>query len=190
MYWVFSVLLLFLGLGLAVMEVFVPSAGILGFLATASLIGAIVVAFQQGPGFGLGILVTAGIGLPAALVLAFRYWPYTPIGRKVMLQAPDAEDVLPYEDIRQRLKGLIGKIGRAKCIMLPGGAVTVEGETFDAVSEGVPIEAGQTVRVVQVRGTRLVVRPTDEDEPLVEAEDPLRRPIESVTPDPFEEPLA
>ena len=50
--------------------------------------------------------------------------------------------------------------------MLPSGAVAFEELTVDAVSEGMAIEAGQKVRVVDVRGNRVVVRPLlpDEDE--------------------------
>ena len=43
--------------------------------------------------------------------------------------------------------------------MLPSGMVVIDGKTYDAVSEGVPIEAEQTVLVVGVSTQRLVVRP-------------------------------
>ena len=72
--------------------------------------------------------------------------------------------------------------------MLPGGAITIAGRTVDAVSEGMPIEAGQAVRVIEVRANRVVVRPLEEETPTESARDPLERPIDSVAPDPFEEP--
>jgi hypothetical protein len=74
--------------------------------------------------------------------------------------------------------------------MLPAGAIILDGRTVDAVSEGMPIEAGQMVRVVEVRANRVVVRPLDDEIPSASAEDPLRRPIDSVAPDPFHEPPA
>ena len=47
------------------------------------------------------------------------------------------------------------------------------------------------VRVVQVRGTEVVVRPVREGEtPSRPPDDPLSQPIDTVVPDPFEEPPA
>jgi hypothetical protein len=42
--------------------------------------------------------------------------------------------------------------------MLPSGLVVIDGKTYDAVSEGKPIEAHETVLVVAVSTQRLVVR--------------------------------
>ena len=183
MLWIWALLLLLLGLTLAVMEIFFPSAGILGFLAAASVIGGIVLGFQHSAITGLILMIVALFGVPSVLVAAFRVWPRTKMGQKIMLSAPRSEDVLPDDDERQRLRGLVGKLGRTKCKMLPGGSITIEGRTIDAVSEGQPIEAGETVRVIQVRGNRLVVRRADEDLPTATADDPLRRPIEAILPD-------
>jgi hypothetical protein len=43
-------------------------------------------------------------------------------------------------------------------MMLPSGAVVVEGRTVNAISEGTAIDAGEAVKVVEVRGNRVVVR--------------------------------
>jgi hypothetical protein len=104
--------------------------------------------------------------------------------------APKSEDILPEDPHIDRLKSLVGQVAQTRCKMRPAGAITIDGRTVDAVSEGMPIEAGQRVRVIEVRANRVVVRPLDEEAPSAFAEDPLRRPIESVTPDPFEEPPA
>jgi membrane-bound serine protease (ClpP class) len=105
------------------------------------------------------------------------------------LDAPKAEDVLPDDPLRRQLKGLIGRLGRAKCRMLPSGVVAIDGQTLDAMSEGMVIEAGQTVRVIKVEATRLVVRAVDEEIPTPTAENPLERPIDTIADDPFGEPL-
>ena len=188
MLWAWAILLLTLGLGLAIMEIFFPSAGILGFLSAASILASIIVAFQHGSTTGFAILAVAVFGLPAVVVLAFRYWPRTAMGRRVMLLAPSSEDVLPHDVQREYLRGLVGRVGRAKCKMLPGGAITIDGRTVDAITEGMPIEAGTPVRVIQVRANRVVVRPAEDEMPSAAAEDPLQRPIESITPDPFDQP--
>jgi len=187
MYWVWAVLLLVLGVGLAVLELFIPSAGILCVLAAASIVGAVIMGFRQGPLTGFAILIAAVIGLPAMLILALKYWPRTALGRRVFLAAPKSEEVLPDDPNLRELKSLVGRVGRAKSRMLPAGAISIDGKTVDAISEGVPIDPGQSVRVIEVRGNRVVVRLVEEEVPSESAENPLERPIDSVVPDPFEE---
>jgi len=179
--WVWGVLLIILGFGLAVLEVFFPSAGILGFLAVTSLLGGIILGFTHGGVAGLGLLMGTVIGLPVVIVLAFKFWPHTAIGRKMLLSAPETDDVLPVDERKQALKSLVGQVAEAKSKMLPAGAITVDGQTIDAVSEGLPIEPGQPVRIIKVSGYRVVVRPVDEA-PRADADDPLERPVD----DPFE----
>ena len=184
--WVWAILLLVLGTGLAVLEIFFPSAGILGFLSAVSVLAAIVMGFFEGPLVGTLILLGAAAGLPAAIVLGFTYWPKTAMGRRVLLMAPKSEDVLPDDQEKQWLKSLVGRTGRAKSKMLLSGVVTIDGRTVDAVSESAPIEVGQPVRVVQVRGHGVVVRPMDDSESAEPPIDPLQRTFD----DPFDVPPA
>lgn len=189
-WWAWMVLLLVLGLALTILEIFIPSFGILGFLAISSIIAAIVVAFMESPGVGLVVLAGAIFGLPVVVVLSLRWWPRTPIGRRVLLTIPENDDVLPDSDKLRDLRRLIGQVGRAKSKMLPSGAVSINGRTIDAVSEGMPIDPGQPVRVIEVHGMTVTVQPVEEDAPRGEPQDPLSRPIDSVGPDPFEDPPA
>jgi membrane-bound ClpP family serine protease len=186
-----AIILLLLGLGLAILEIFVPSGGVIGFLSGLSLLISIYFAYQHGTGTFVSFLGICVLCLPIGLSLAVHYWPRTPIGRRVLLGTPREEDLLPDSLERRELKALVGKIGRAKSLMLPSGAVVIEGRTVDALSEGIPIEAGQIVKVVEVRGTRVVVQPTDEYEaPPSHPDDPLSRPFDQLGLDPFDDPLA
>ncbi len=184
-----SALLLIVGLVLVTLEVFVPSGGVLGFLSIVSLLAGIILAFyHSGPEVGLLFLAVTAVALPTALALAFRWWPKTPMGRRLLLEVPKSEDVLPDSPERRSLRQLVGKLGVAKTLMLPGGPVLVEGRTIDALSEGQPIEAGQRVRIIEVRGNRVLVRPADDEPPP--ADDLLSQPIESIGLDSLEDPLA
>jgi membrane-bound serine protease (ClpP class) len=176
--WVWAILLLVLGTGLAVMEIFFPSAGILAFLSVAAVLAAIVMGFNQGPVAGILIMLAAMVGLPTVIVLGFKYWPKTAMGRRVLLTAPSSEDVLPDDPEKERLKGLIGRLGKAKSKMLLSGVIIVDGRTVDAVSESLPIEVGQVVRVMQVRGHGVVVRPADDEPPEEPPTDPLQQTYE------------
>jgi membrane-bound ClpP family serine protease len=187
---VWSVLLLLVGLLLLCAEVFIPSGGLLGFLSIASLVSGIVLAFyHRGSEMGLLFLIATALAVPAALTVAFRYWPQTPMGRRLLLEVPSSEEVLPDSPQRQRLRQLVGKFGVAKSVMMPSGAVLVEGQTIDALSEGIPIEVGQPIEVIEVHGTRVVVRPVDENAQRVTSDDVLSRPIESLGLDGFDDPL-
>ncbi len=176
--WVLPVLLLLVGLGMAVTAVFFPSGGILEFLAICVIVAAVVKAFVEETALGLLILAVTLFGIPILVVVALKWWPKTPLGRKFLLVAPSSREVLPENSPRQLLEGLVGRVGRAKGKMLPSGIIVIEKESHDAVSEGMPIEAGQRVRVIEVRGNRLIVEALG-DEPLSAADDdPLARPFE------------
>ncbi len=188
---VWSSLLLLLGLTLVICEVFIPSGGVLGLLSVAALVAGVSLAFyNKGIEIGLLFLTVATVLVPTALALAFRYWPQTPMGRRLLLDVRSGEDMLPDTPERRKLAQLVGKLGVAKTLMLPSGAVVIEGRTIDALSEGMSIEAGQRVRVVAVHGSRVVVRPADDSEELPpEDVDMLSRPIESLGIDSLEDPL-
>lgn len=156
---VWVVALLLTGLVTMVLEVFVPSGGILGFVSVAALVAGVATAFYEG-GAILGTLVLCGMSLvvPAVIVLAFRLFPLTPLGRRVLPPPPRPEDVVPAAGKRQLLRGLVGKTGRTVDELLPWGGVEVDGLRVDAVSVGGPIPRGVTVEVVGVQGPALVVR--------------------------------
>jgi membrane-bound ClpP family serine protease len=188
-----AAMLLLVGLSLLMAEIFVPSGGLIGFLSFSSITAAIVMAFyESGATMGISFLLIACVAVPFALAAAFRFLPHTPMGKRLLPDIPTSEDVMPDSDDRRRLRELVGRIGRAKSRMLPSGAVDVDGHTIDAVSEGPPIEPGQPVRVIAVRGTMVVVRAEDESatDRQEQPDDLLSRPADSLGFDPFEDPLA
>ena len=192
---VWSLILLTVGLALILLEVFVPSSGVLGVLAGLSVVAAIIVAFMQGPYVGLAIVSTTVVALPAVVALALRIWPSTSIGRRILLGVPKAEELLPDDEVTQRLKSLVGKQGVAQSLMLPSGAIRIDGRTYDATAAGVAIEPGTAVRVVEVHGARIVVRPIEEDDEQADRaaqadpSDPLSRSLESLGLEGFDQPL-
>jgi membrane-bound serine protease (ClpP class) len=192
---VWAGLLLLLGLALVMTEVFVPSGGILGVLALTSIVVAIVLAFwQSGALAGFLFVLVSLIAVPIILFMAFQWLPDTAVGKRLLAVAPSSEDVLPDDEERRALRELLGKIGRAETSMLPSGAVQIEGRTIDAMSEGMPIEPGQPVRVVEVHGTRVTVRLVSEEAAATaqsskNTDDVLAQTIDKLGLDPFE-PLA
>jgi membrane-bound ClpP family serine protease len=192
-------LLLLLALALVMLEVFVPSGGVIGVLAALSVLGAVGMAFYRGPATGMTFLAISLVAIPAAMAFALKIWPETPLGRRILPDIPTPEEVLPDNEHRRSLVELVGKVGRAKSLMLPSGAAEIAGRTVDALSDGVAIEAGQLVRVLEVRGNRVLVRPASEEEARqvaaasavpASSDDVLSQPIDRIGLDPFEDPIA
>jgi len=188
---IWATLLLVLGLALVSLEVFVPTGGLLGFLSVTSILAAIVLAYYNG-GMTTGtvFLGVTAVALPAVLGLAFRWLPNTAIGRRLLPTLPTSQEVLPDNEERRALRALVGKVGRTKSPMMPSGAVVIEGRTINAVTQGIPIDRDTPVRVIEVRGTHVVVGPVEEGTPPSPSDDLLSRPIDTLGIDPFDDPLA
>ncbi len=184
-----AIILLIAGCGLVVLEVFIPSGGILSFCAAIALIASIVMAFRRDMTAGIGFVALTLVAVPATLGLAIKYWPLTPMGKAFLGELQSTDDLIP-EDPR---RGLVGKLGIAKSKMLPSGSVQIEGKYIDAISQGTVIDIGQVVVVVEVRANRVVVRPADDQEAQQFVKDPrdvFSTPIEELGIDSMDEPLA
>src|SRR6478736_2505433 len=159
-----AILLLVLGCALVVLEVFIPSGGIISILAAVAFITSILIASWEGPttgpGVGLAFAAVTVFAVPTLVAIAFKYWPNTRMGKAFLGELPKEEEVLP-EDPRRTL---IGRVGIARSKMLPSGAVEIDGQVIDAITQGVPIEPGTYVVITEVRANRVVVRPASKDQ--------------------------
>lgn len=183
-----AIVLLLLGCALVVLEVFVPSGGILGMLAGLAILGSIVFAFRRDATAGLSFVLVSMVAVPVLLTLAFRIWPHTPMGKAFLGELPSEEELKPVDPRRE----LVGRLGVAKSKMLPSGSVLIDGHWIDAVTQGDAIEPEEPVVVVQVRANRVVVRRADPDEldQLVpNPGDVLSKPIDELGFSDFDEPL-
>ena len=193
--WIFVLLLA--GVVLMALEFFVPSGGSLGVFAALCFIAAIVYGYYHSATTGTLVLVGEMLFVPIAIALLIKIWPHTPLGKRMILNVPnDREATQPRTEEFRRILSLPGKVGVAKSPMLPSGAIVVESYTYDAVSEGMAINEGQRVEVIQVEGNRIVVRPTEKpisrEEVFIADEDgeQLNVPIDELGIDPFDEPLS
>jgi membrane-bound serine protease (ClpP class) len=172
-----AMVLLVLGCGFLILEVFIPSGGLFGFFAFVSIVASMVMAFQRDTTTGLSFMAVAVIAVPAAIGLGFKLWPKTPMGKAFLGDLPNEEEMKP-EDPR---RALVGRVGVAKSLMLPSGAVMIDGQLIDAVSQGIAIDPGNPVVVVEVKANRVMVRPAKPHEvqqAAIQPDDPLSRPIE------------
>lgn len=149
-----AILLLTLGLGLIVAEIFFPSFGVLSVLATGAIVGAIAMAFQESSATGMRFLLATAVLVPAVIVLGFKLFPKSPFGRHMVAgglsfasqKATDERDL-----------ALLGTLGTVEADCRPAGMARLAGRRVDVVTRGEWIEAGAAVRVVEVQGNRVVV---------------------------------
>jgi membrane-bound serine protease (ClpP class) len=184
-----AIVLLVVGCGFLVLEVFIPSGGLLSFFAFVALVASMIVAFNRNLTTGLSFMAIAVFAVPVAVGVAFKIWPKTPMGKAILGELPSEEETKP-DDPRRTL---VGRIGVAQSLMLPSGAVLIDGKLIDAVSQGIAIDPGQPVVVVEVKGNRVMVRPAGASEAQAaafEPDDVLSRPIEDFGFDSLEDPLA
>lgn len=184
-------ILVIVGIGFFVLELFVPSGGVLSVLAALAIVGSIIVAFSGGVIPGSIVLVGNLVLIPIVIAAAIKWWPHTPIGRLLVLHLPESEDeVLPDTPVYRELRDLVGRRGIAKSKMLPSGAVVIDGRTYDAVSEGTAIDPGQPIRVKAIRTNRIIVTPVTAEVPVLLADDEaLAQPAEDFGIGSLEDPL-
>lgn len=162
-YGLFAILLLLAGLVVLVTEVFIPSGGMLAITTTVLLISATICAyaawFRGAPGLFWAFVGGEILLVPTALGTAFTILPKTSMGRRVILQAPELAEVEPFVPETTRLQQLVGKMGVTATMLTPGGIVVVDHERLHAFSEGILIDPHTPVEILEVQGTRVLVRP-------------------------------
>lgn len=144
--------LLITGVLLVGAEIYVPG-GIVGVLGALALLGAVVVGFFFGPGFGVISAVAIVILSSVGLYFWIHYFPRTSTGRKLALQ----EDGRLNKNDGPELQALIGLEGVAQSALRPSGVAIVGGRRLDVITAGVWIEPGTPVRVTAVQGHRIEV---------------------------------
>jgi membrane-bound ClpP family serine protease len=163
-----------LGLILIVVEVFVPSGGLIGLLAAGLILYGVGLAFWHSTALGIRFLVGVGLALPLVMALSVYLWPRTPLARRVALRPPEAEEIRD-AITDHRLNHLVGQFGRAVTPLRPAGLAAFEGRRIDSQAEEGMIPTGTLIQAVRVQGRRLIVRV---------APDHLLRPFEDLDQEP------
>jgi membrane-bound ClpP family serine protease len=163
-YW--GVGLFALAILIMVIEVFVPSGGLLAIVSAVSAIGGCVAFFRHSTEAGLLSALFLLVAVPIAIWVTIKYYPHTPIGRRMFLGSPPGEDspeaqkhVAERLEAEQQAQQIIGAQGTAVTDLHPVGVVKIEGQRLQALAETGIIEANTPVEVIAVVGTEVRVRP-------------------------------
>ena len=158
MWWlVFAIFLYFACAALIIVEVFVPSGGLISVCAFACLLGGLMIFFHRSATAGWVGLIVAIVMIPAVLIIAYKIFPKTGFGKSVTLTPPErqAGDAIPDTD---ELKGLLGAVGVVLTPLRPVGICDFSGQRVECVAESGYVDKGQKVKVIHVEGTQLTVR--------------------------------
>ena len=173
--------LLILGLALIVAEICIPSGGLITIFSVCCFLASGWFAWQAwwttAPTMWWSYVAGVVILVPVTLSLALYILPRTTIGKRILLEAPSLDEVTPYQREQQRLAELIGKTGKTLTLLNPGGLVLVEGERMHAETRGLLLDPGESVKVVAVKGNRIVVQPVPAGPPPQEAAPGEERPV-------------
>nr|MDD6335510.1 NfeD family protein [bacterium] len=151
-----AIVLMVIGFGLIILEMFIPGFGLPGTLGTISLLAGIVLKSQT---FMEGLLWFVGSALLLGVVLLIVVKSATN-GRlaktPLILKAAATTEggFISNED----LSAFKGKIGTTLTVLRPAGVGVFDGVRLDIVSEGDFLPANAQVQIVAVEGCRIVVR--------------------------------
>lgn len=106
-------------------------------------------------------LVLAGIGaVTIGLILLKVFLPQTRLMRDLALEIPDGQ-LLDRSERLADFEHLAGQVGVATTPLMPAGKAKFGDEYVQVVTDGSPVAVGQSVRVTQVLGNRVVVEPLE-----------------------------
>ncbi len=157
LFWGFG--LIGLGVLLTVIDIFVPTAGVLSLTALAISIAGAACLWNHSAMFGLIGTALIVFGGPTLFFVGLNLMPHTPLGRKLVLGAedPGADRAPPAPD---PMLALIGQEGVVTTDLRPVGTVRIDNMKYDALAESTLIRAGERVRVVSIAdGGTVKVRP-------------------------------
>jgi len=154
-----AVALLVLGLLLIVAEVLIPSLGLLAVLATGSFVASIWFAFKTGWAIGFAFVAVSLVLVPVLVYVGFKYLlPHSFAGPQIILSQV-VSDHGESSGTERNLERFLGAEGVTRSYLRPAGVADIAGERVDVVSEGGMVRRGTAVRVIDVEGNRVVVRP-------------------------------
>lgn len=167
-----EVLLFVAGLACLLLEIFVlPGTAVFGLTGGLLMITSLVLASQtfviphgsdqiRQLRNSLLMLTSAGGGVIVLAVLINRYLPHAPMFNRLMLAPPTAEEAsrIQQREAIAQLDHLLGATGVTTTPLLPSGKALFGDQMVDVIADGEVVERDQSVRVVEVRGNRVLVR--------------------------------
>lgn len=150
-----------LAIFLLIVEFFVPGAGIFGVSGIVLIIYSVVSAASNVVTGILSLAVAIGVTILVLWIL-IRFFGMKLMWKRIILTSEQKNEE-GYRSSENR-EELLGKIGKTITPLRPAGIAQFGDRREDVVSEGELIPANVKVIVIQVEGSRVVVRRVNEEE--------------------------
>lgn len=167
-YLLWGVVLVAVAIVLVLVELFVPSGGLIGAMSAVAAIGSVTAFFMYDTMAGLFAVGAYLVLTPIFLWAVFKFWLNSPMARYMILggneATPEEPSVASEMKRRERLEALnalIGAEGVTVTPLRPVGTVRIEGQRVDAMAETGTIDAKVAVVVTDVYDNQIKVRPLE-----------------------------
>lgn len=160
-----SIVLIGMAVILFILELLIPSGGLIGTGAGVCLvIGCVLLCFVD-PTIGMLVSIAFLAALPFAFLFAMKIWPNTPLGKILILRSAqdmptespdDAGDVRQDESQKNGL--VVGTVGKAVTDLHPIGTCVFDGKREQCLAAGGVIDAGSRVKITAIDGMQVRVR--------------------------------
>ncbi|MCZ2259364.1 NfeD family protein [Sporosarcina sp. G11-34] len=153
-----AIILFVIGIGFIVAEFFLPG-GIAGTIGSLAVVGSIIMAGGNPMQMAISVLIAVAIAVTGmVIIMKFFGKKLHLLNKVVLMDSTDTES--GYVSNVNRVE-LVGRIATTSTPLRPAGAIELDGERIDVVSEGSYIDKGKSVIIVKVEGSRTVVRESD-----------------------------
>ncbi len=152
----FAVLLLVFCAILLVVEIFVPSLGLLTVMAVLCLAGGLYIFFQMSATVGWIGVWTAVVLIPVVWIVVYKLLPKTKLGR--ILELHHALKGISAVPDQEKMNALNGKTGTVISPLRPVGMCQIDGKKVVCVSDSGFVEKQEQVKVIHVEGNKITVR--------------------------------
>lgn len=150
----------FIGLLLIIIDGKVLNDGTLG---TIGLTGMIFSVALTAPNIFAGLYAVLGIILGASLSFVFlKFFKRRNMWQKIALKDRLTKDA-GYSSLTEEYTSLLGKQGSTVTNLRPVGTVQIEGKNYSALSNAQWIVKGTKVEVIEVDGTKILVKPINDN---------------------------
>ena len=146
------------GIGLLVLEAFMPGFGLPGISGIVMEIVAIALTWvNHGPVAALGLTIIVLSLIAIAISMSLRSATKGRLSRSKIILKERENNEAGYRSAED-MQVFLGKEGETTTVCRPTGMAEFDGVKLNVVSEGEFIPVGTRVRIVLVEGSRIVVR--------------------------------
>ena len=156
----FPIMICFIiGVGLMVLEAFMPGFGVAGISGiVVEIIAVCLTWLNHGPVAALGMLLIILSVMAIAISMSLRSATNGKLSKSRIILRETESNEAGYRS-SEDMEVFLGREGRTTTVLRPTGIAEFDGVRLNVVSEGEFIQADTSVRVVRIEGSRILVRP-------------------------------